>query len=437
MNSRKAFHSERAAWRTVIQLNVVRSVQVILNAIADGHALHLAASRPSPRPGSSSSSTSLNPSTTPLASSSAGGYFDHAPHHHRPAVRATSGSSDSHAARHPARSYMTVRTPSPPPAPHPLLQGLGGVPETPPPSAAKLTPEHLKLRMRLSPLAQVEDALVRRLVVLPAEHHLLGASSTTTTAPHPSSPSSNPTPGHNTLSPTTANGSTGKTSRPSTAPSSSSSSRSRPSSSRSNHPSGSSARPGSAAGRLSALPLAFSPSASREVWVNSAHTWRGAFGRFVGLASSSSSGSSGSVGSQGGGGDAEEEENWDDPKSPGVVLHACAEDMRVLWTDPVVRAVLAEQKVRLEEMSGFFLDQLERVTARGYVPTDDDVLRARLKTLGVSEYRFTMRAQHAMNHDWRIYDVGGHRSLRAAWVPFFDDMRCGWLCSLSVVMNVD
>ena len=42
----------------------------------------------------------------------------------------------------------------------------------------------------------------------------------------------------------------------------------------------------------------------------------------------------------------------------------------------------------------------------------DDILKARLKTLGVTEYRFKMKAAgNAMNHDWRVYDVGGQRSL--------------------------
>lgn len=42
----------------------------------------------------------------------------------------------------------------------------------------------------------------------------------------------------------------------------------------------------------------------------------------------------------------------------------------------------------------------------------DDILRARLKTLGVSEYRFELKASgRAVGHDWRIFDVGGQRSL--------------------------
>ncbi|EEB96447.1 hypothetical protein MPER_04421 [Moniliophthora perniciosa FA553] len=28
-----------------------------------------------------------------------------------------------------------------------------------------------------------------------------------------------------------------------------------------------------------------------------------------------------------------------------------------------------------------------------------------------------------LSNDWRVFDVGGSRRLRAAWVPFFDDMN--------------
>ena len=42
----------------------------------------------------------------------------------------------------------------------------------------------------------------------------------------------------------------------------------------------------------------------------------------------------------------------------------------------------------------------------------DDVLRARLKTVGVSEYRFDMEttAGRESGSEWRIFDVGGSRS---------------------------
>ncbi|KAF8872524.1 guanine nucleotide binding protein, alpha subunit [Mucidula mucida] len=103
-------------------------------------------------------------------------------------------------------------------------------------------------------------------------------------------------------------------------------------------------------------------------------------------------------------------------------LYNCREDMMALWHDPVVRAVLRRKKVRLEEVPGFFLDDLERITRLKYLPTDDDVLKARLKTVGVSEYKFEMEvsAGREAATEWRIVDVGGSRS--QTWMPFFDDV---------------
>ena len=37
-----------------------------------------------------------------------------------------------------------------------------------------------------------------------------------------------------------------------------------------------------------------------------------------------------------------------------------------------------------------FLDDLYRIAQRGYEPTDEDVVRARLRTVGVQEYRFSL-----------------------------------------------
>ncbi|KAF8886520.1 guanine nucleotide binding protein, alpha subunit [Infundibulicybe gibba] len=150
----------------------------------------------------------------------------------------------------------------------------------------------------------------------------------------------------------------------------------------------------------------------REVAVNSAAQWKGAFSR-------ASDGDRESF-------DSKQPVDLDNEQDTGVVLHACSDDMRRLWNDPIVQELLEKQNLRLEELAGFFLDSLDRVTSLGYVPSDDDILRARLKTLGVSEHRFKIAFSTAgsasVGTDWRVFDVGGHRSLRAAWAPYFDDM---------------
>lgn len=109
---------------------------------------------------------------------------------------------------------------------------------------------------------------------------------------------------------------------------------------------------------------------------------------------------------------------------PQEVLHICQKDLILLWNDDVVREILKRKKVRLEEFPGFFLNDLKRVTSLKYMPSDDDVLKARLKTVGVSEYKFEMEvtAGRDSGTEWRIVDVGGSRSQRPTWVPFFDDV---------------
>ena len=51
----------------------------------------------------------------------------------------------------------------------------------------------------------------------------------------------------------------------------------------------------------------------------------------------------------------------------------------------------------------------------------EDVLKARLKTLGVNEHTFTLKGSNHQPVDWKIYDVGGARNQRHAWAPYFED----------------
>jgi len=105
------------------------------------------------------------------------------------------------------------------------------------------------------------------------------------------------------------------------------------------------------------------------------------------------------------------------------VINHCKDDIATLWDDEVVRGLLRERKVRLELEGGFFLDDLDRVCALDYEPTDLDVCKARLKTMGVTETNFRVKQGVSATGDWKVYDVGGSRTLRSAWVPFFDDVN--------------
>ncbi|KAJ7185342.1 guanine nucleotide binding protein, alpha subunit [Mycena filopes] len=148
----------------------------------------------------------------------------------------------------------------------------------------------------------------------------------------------------------------------------------------------------------------------KEIAVNSAAAWKSAFMRDPSARESF---------------DTQNVVDWDDPDDPGVALHQRGEDMRRLWAHPTVRAILERQGIRLQESPGFFLDELEVVTSLRYVPSDDHILRARLKTLGVTEHRMRLTDPNgSMSREFRIFDVGGQRSMRPKWVPYFENIDC-------------
>lgn len=53
-----------------------------------------------------------------------------------------------------------------------------------------------------------------------------------------------------------------------------------------------------------------------------------------------------------------------------------------------------------------------------FVPTDQDILHARLRTTGISETIFELGSL-----TYRMFDVGGQRSERKKWIHVFDNVE--------------
>ncbi|SJL11623.1 uncharacterized protein ARMOST_15029 [Armillaria ostoyae] len=297
-----AFREERILWRAVIQLNIVRSIRTILDAVA--------------RPAS--------PSTSPVRG------HRRSPSNKRKPSHSKGGSNDFVAFSQ--DSSIDARLDSgneSEPDSDPDNHFYRSQPPLPPPSSS-----FDELRMRLLPLKHIEQLLIAKLVPPDEDEatHLAG-------------------------------------------PSHSSSVR------------------------------------TSEIFVRPGPAWKGGLARArvhypssTSIDTSSSSGGSRPVSA----GDI----GLETPDEPQEVLHSCRRDMIHLWSDKGVRRVLKKKRIRVEEFPGFFLNDLERITSLKYMPTDDDVLKARLKTVGVSEYRFEMEVSAGRDSgtEWRIVDVGGSRS---------------------------
>lgn len=90
------------------------------------------------------------------------------------------------------------------------------------------------------------------------------------------------------------------------------------------------------------------------------------------------------------------------------VVRSCQDDILRIWSDPATKSVLKNRQVAIEDSPGLyviplpqvasltehsshsFLNDTERILSPGYEPSDQDIVRARLRTTGVQEYMFTL-----------------------------------------------
>lgn len=64
-----------------------------------------------------------------------------------------------------------------------------------------------------------------------------------------------------------------------------------------------------------------------------------------------------------------------------------------------------------------YFDSIERIAQGDYLPTDQDVLRSRVKTTGITETTFIIG-----DLTYRMFDVGGQRSERKKWIHCFENV---------------
>jgi len=79
---------------------------------------------------------------------------------------------------------------------------------------------------------------------------------------------------------------------------------------------------------------------------------------------------------------------------------------------------------KLTILHPIFFDAIDRISANSYVPTEQDVLRSRARTTGISEIQFNIQEIH-----FRMVDVGGQRSERKKWIHCFQDVGAIIFCA--------
>ncbi|KAJ3085422.1 guanine nucleotide-binding protein subunit alpha [Quaeritorhiza haematococci] len=89
-----------------------------------------------------------------------------------------------------------------------------------------------------------------------------------------------------------------------------------------------------------------------------------------------------------------------------------------LWQDQGVQACFARSReYQLNDSAKYYFESIDRIAAPDYLPTDQDVLRSRVKTTGITETTF-----HIGDLTYRMFDVGGQRSERKKWIHCFENV---------------
>ncbi|KAI4198576.1 MAG: hypothetical protein LQ346_002729 [Caloplaca aetnensis] len=98
----------------------------------------------------------------------------------------------------------------------------------------------------------------------------------------------------------------------------------------------------------------------------------------------------------------------------------CLPAMKALWKDPSVQATIKRgNEYALHDNIQYYYNSIDRLFAKDYLPNDQDVLRSRLRTTGITETLFELGQLK-----YHMFDVGGQRSERKKWVHCFEGVHC-------------
>uniref|UniRef100_A0A2K5I7R5 G protein subunit alpha i3 n=1 Tax=Colobus angolensis palliatus TaxID=336983 RepID=A0A2K5I7R5_COLAP len=88
----------------------------------------------------------------------------------------------------------------------------------------------------------------------------------------------------------------------------------------------------------------------------------------------------------------------------------------------IIRA-MGRLKIDFGEAARAYLNDLDRISQSNYIPTQQDVLRTRVKTTGIVETHFTFKDLY-----FKMFDVGGQRSERKKWIHCFEGVTAIIFC---------
>ncbi|KAH9254237.1 hypothetical protein BASA81_007838 [Batrachochytrium salamandrivorans] len=103
-----------------------------------------------------------------------------------------------------------------------------------------------------------------------------------------------------------------------------------------------------------------------------------------------------------------------------IINEQIAQQLKQLWNDPGVQQVWGQRSTYqvLDSLEHYMqFDNLDRICKANYVPTEQDILHARVRTSGIVEERYEIDGVQ-----FTMFDVGGQRNERKKWIHAFSEV---------------
>jgi len=93
--------------------------------------------------------------------------------------------------------------------------------------------------------------------------------------------------------------------------------------------------------------------------------------------------------------------------------------IKSLWGDTGIKQTydFKDRYFQLNDTADYFFESIDRFIQPDYIPSTEDVLRARVRSTGIEEAEFKFE-----DMAFKMVDVGGQRSERRKWIHCFDNV---------------
>lgn len=105
--------------------------------------------------------------------------------------------------------------------------------------------------------------------------------------------------------------------------------------------------------------------------------------------------------------------------SDSKITSETVQHITLIWKTPLCQSIwLNRGKLQVMDAVAYFLDHIERITVPDYLPSEEDILRTRVRTTGIVQTDFTIDSIK-----FQLFDVGGQRNERKRWIHCFEDVQ--------------